>query len=89
MVKIKISKPTDEEIKQLGIDSWSPWQCEPSVFDWEYTSTETAYVMEGKVSVKTEDEEVEIKAGDLVTFPKGMKCTWNVKEKIRKVYTFE
>jgi len=41
----------------------------------------------GKVKVNTADgEEVEFGKGDLVTFPQGVKCTWDVKEKIRKVY---
>ena len=89
MSKIKIEKPSDGQLKSLGIDGWSPWNCEPSIFDWEYSSTEKAYVLEGKVRIKTDEEEVEIQTGDLVTFPKGLKCTWNVTEKIRKVYTFE
>lgn len=89
MSKIKIEKPSKEKLDSLGIDKWSPWECEPSTFDWEYDSDETAYVFEGKVKVKTPEEEVEINAGDLVTFPEGLKCTWNVIEKIRKVYTFK
>ncbi len=31
---------------------------------------------------------VEMEPGDLVTFPKGLKCTWTVHEIIRKVYKF-
>lgn len=89
MSKIRIEKPTKEKLDSLGTDKWSPWECEPSTFDWEYDSDETAYVFSGKVKVKTPEEEVEINAGDLVTFPKGLKCTWNVIEKIRKVYTFK
>ncbi len=88
MAKIKVEKVTDEKLNALDINSWSSWECEPSTFDWEYDSNETAYVLEGKVKVKTADEEVEINKGDLVTFPKGLKCTWNVIEKIKKVYTF-
>ncbi|MFC1835006.1 cupin domain-containing protein [Thermodesulfobacteriota bacterium] len=50
---------------------------------------ETAYVFEGRVTVETEEgDQVEIGPGDLVTFPDGMKCTWTVHEKIRKVYKF-
>jgi elongation factor G len=30
----------------------------------------------------------EIKAGDLVTFPQGLKCTWQVKKAVRKHYKF-
>jgi len=28
-------------------------------------------------------------AGDLVTFPKGMSCTWKVQKAVRKHYTFK
>ncbi len=89
MSEIKIEKPTEEMLKALNIDKWSPWECEPSTFDWEYDAIETAYVFEGKVRVQTPSGEVEINKGDLVTFPKGLKCKWNVIEKIRKVYTFK
>jgi len=87
-MKIKIEKPTVDEIKQLGVNSWSSWGCEVSAFDWTYSAQEQAYVLEGKVMVKTAEEEVEINKGDLVTFPKGLSCTWNVIEPIKKVYTF-
>lgn len=90
MDKIKIEKPTKERLNSLGVNKWSPWECEPSTFTWEYDTDESAYVLEGKVKVKTGDgQEVEINKGDLVHFPKGLRCTWNVIEKISKVYTFE
>jgi len=39
--------------------------------------------------VYTRDGEVvEIVAGDIVVFPGGLKCTWEVLEPIRKVFTF-
>ncbi len=88
MAEIKVEKLSDEELKSLGVDEWSSWECEPSTFDWEYDDKETCYVLEGKVKVKTPDGEVEFGKGDLVTFPEGLKCTWNVIEKIRKVYKF-
>ena len=88
MGEIKIEKPSQKKLEELGIQNWSPWECEPSQFDWEYSSNETAYLYEGKVKVNTGSEEVEVNAGDLVTFPKGLKCSWHVIEKVRKVYTF-
>ena len=88
MAKTKVSRPTQEELKKLGIENWSPWSCDPSEFDWEYPFEETAYVKKGRVIVTEEGgEQVEIKAGDLVTFPKGLKCKWKVIERIEKVYT--
>ena len=96
MDKITIEKPSPEKVKQLGIPpspqaagEWSPWECEPSKFNWRYSDTEIAYVYEGKVKVTTDSEEVEIRKGDLVTFPKGLACTWQVIEPIRKVYKFK
>jgi len=90
MSEIKIEKPTQEKLESLNVDSWNPWECEPSTFDWEYDTNERAYVLEGKVKIVTEDgEEVEINKGDLALFPKGLKCRWNVIKKIRKVYRFE
>jgi len=88
-MKIKIEKPDEKKLEELNVKSWPMWEKEPSTFPWEYTETETCYILEGRVKVKPEDgEEVEIKKGDLVTFPKGLKCTWNVIEKIKKHYNF-
>lgn len=89
MSKIEKEKPDQGKLDELGIDNWSPWECEPSSFPWQYGDKETAYVFEGRVTVETQDgDKVDIEPGDLVTFPKGMKCTWTVHEKIRKVYKF-
>lgn len=90
MERVKVEKATPERLKELNVESWSPWEHEAGSFDWEYDSTETFYVLEGKIKVTTEDgQEVEFSKGDLVTFPRGIKCTWNVIEPIRKVYKFE
>ena len=56
--------------------------------NWEYFDKETCYIIEGEVDVKTDTGEVTIKAGDVVVFPKGLKCIWDVKKPIKKVYKF-
>jgi uncharacterized cupin superfamily protein len=89
MDTIQVKKPTKKELQELGIDQWSSWSCEISTFDWEYTEQETAYIQEGRVTVIYPGGETEIQAGDLVTFPKGMKCVWEVHEPIKKVYKFD
>lgn len=86
--KIILEKPTEEKLAALGVANWSTWECEVSAFDWEYADEEMAYVLEGKVTVRTASEEVSIQKGDLVTFPKGLQCHWTVIEPIRKVYRF-
>ncbi|MBZ4646129.1 MAG: hypothetical protein JG777_1618 [Clostridia bacterium] len=88
MNKIITKTMSLEEAKKLGIDSWNRWECEPSIFDWQYPEQETAYVFEGDVIVKTSDQEVHITNGMLVSFPKGLKCTWEVRKTIKKAYTF-
>jgi len=89
MAKIEVRAATPEELQRLGVKTWAAWECPPSTFDWEYDVDETAYVLEGRVEVLTPEGAVEIRAGDLARFPKGLRCTWKVHEHIRKVYLFE
>ncbi len=88
MDDIKIKHMTVEEAKELGIDNWSIWECEPSVFEWYYDESETFYVLEGYVVVITSTERIHIEKNMLVTFPKDLKCTWEVRKPIKKAYTF-
>ena len=44
--------------------------------------------IEKAVNQAKEDKLTEIKKGDFVTFPKGMKCTWTIHEGIKKHYSF-
>jgi len=49
-----------------------------------------SYILEGRVVVELPDgRSVEIKAGGIVTFPKGLSYIWDIKEPIRKHYTFQ
>ena len=82
--------PTEVELKKLGVKSWGIWEKEKSIFDWSYSDTETCYILEGEVEVtdNSTGEKIEFKKGDLVQFPKGLECVWNVKRPVRKHYTF-
>ncbi len=88
MPKIAISRPTPSDLDALGTKSWPTWACGVSSFPWHYDSEETCYILEGRVTIETAGEKVEIKPGDLVVFPAGLDCTWRVQEPIRKVYRF-
>eukprot|EP01106_Pelomyxa_sp_JSP_P010304 TRINITY_DN27514_c0_g1_i1.p1 TRINITY_DN27514_c0_g1~~TRINITY_DN27514_c0_g1_i1.p1 ORF type:complete len:102 (-),score=42.35 TRINITY_DN27514_c0_g1_i1:144-413(-) len=80
-------KPTAQVVTEAS--SWPTWGCGVSKFPWTYASDETAYVLEGEVVVTPDGgAPVTIKAGDLVVFPGGMSCTWDVKKPIRKHYSF-
>jgi len=89
MGKIKIEKPDAGKLKNLGVDSWPIWEKGVSRFDWSYDEQETCYILEGKAKVEPEEgEPVEFQAGDLVTFPKGLNCIWEISSPIRKHYKF-
>ncbi|KAJ7525413.1 hypothetical protein O6H91_17G049800 [Diphasiastrum complanatum] len=88
---IKIERnPSEDRISSLSIKSWPKWGCPPSKFPWTYDATETCYLLKGKVKVYPEgsSDYVEIGAGDLVIFQKGMSCTWDVISAVDKHYTF-
>ena len=86
-MRIKVEKPTPADIAAFA--DCATWSKEPSVFDWEYDSTETCYLLQGDVRVTTADGEVaEFGAGDMVTFPAGLKCTWEVRAPVYKHYRF-
>ncbi|KAK9699736.1 hypothetical protein RND81_08G192600 [Saponaria officinalis] len=89
---VRVDKnPTESTLSVLGVLQWPKWGCPPSKFPWTYEAKETCYLLQGKVKVYPDgsSEPVEIGAGDLVVFPKGMKCTWDVSEAVDKHYKFE
>ena len=86
MMKPKVKKPSKKE--QQEAQSWPVWEKEESTFPWEYTVQEVCLILDGNAIVQTEEGNVEFGAGDYVIFPKGLKCTWEIKKKIRKHYTF-
>ncbi|MEJ2241528.1 MAG: cupin domain-containing protein [Candidatus Bathyarchaeota archaeon] len=85
-MKPTVRKPTINE--QNEAESWSIWEKEESEFPWEYSDQETCLILEGKAAVKTPDETIEFGKGDYVVFPEGLKCTWQIKKKIKKHYKF-
>jgi hypothetical protein len=87
-LNISIEKPTLAQLKDLKVFSWDVWTKEVSTFDWDYDEKEVCYFLEGEVTVKTPYETVSFGKGDLVTFPQGLSCTWQVKKAVKKHYKF-
>ncbi len=86
---VVVKSPTEEESSECK--TWPIWSCDPSRFDWDYTQTETCLVLEGKVTVTDRpatDESVTFGPGDMVIFPVGLRCIWNVGEAVKKHYDF-
>ncbi|HZV98908.1 MAG TPA: cupin domain-containing protein [Methylophilaceae bacterium] len=81
--------PDDIRLRELGVTRWPTWSKEVSSFPWTYGEREIAYVLEGEVVVTPDGgQPVAFGAGDLVTFPAGMSCTWDVRKPLRKHYRF-
>lgn len=90
MHTIQIERQAEKErLQAMGIFGWPIWDKEPSTFPWTYDSSETCYLLEGEVEVTPEGgETVRFGAGDLVTFPAGMRCHWTITRAVRKHYRF-
>lgn len=87
MEKVKVWRPTEREIEEAK--KWPTWSKEKSVFDWYYDEPEQFYLLEGEVEVLLEDgTKVSFKAGDMVRFSKGVRCTWHIKKAVLKHYNF-
>ncbi|MDO9204654.1 cupin domain-containing protein [Methylotenera sp.] len=88
MSKIIVEKPTPEKLASLGVARWPTWSKEASQFPWSFSTQEIAYILEGEVTITPNDGSgaVSFQAGDLVTFPAGLSCTWHVKKALSKHY---
>lgn len=77
------------KLDAMGVDGWPIWEKEVSAFPWHYDQEEVCYLLEGKAIVTPEQgEAVIIQRGDLVRFPAGLSCHWEISEAIEKHYTF-
>ncbi len=90
-MEIKIEhQPSPEILQKLGVFQWAIWQKEVSKFPWTYDTQETCYFLEGDVIVTPDGgQPVQMGKGDLVTFPTGMSCTWEIKSGVKKHYSFD
>ena len=87
---IVASSPSEEQLEALGVRNWPIWTKEVSTFPWTYDSSETCLFLEGDVIVTPEGgEPVKMGKGDLVTFPEGMSCTWEIRRAVKKHYNFD
>ncbi len=90
-MEIKIQhQPRQKYLNELGVFKWEIWKKEVSKFPWIYDSQETCYFLEGDVLVTPDGREpVQMGKGDLVIFPAGMSCTWEITRDVKKHYYFD
>lgn len=58
----------------------------PARYDYFFTGDESFYVLEGSVSIEVAGaaERIELKAGDIASFPKGTRSIWTFTEPFKK-----
>ncbi|KAG6592849.1 hypothetical protein SDJN03_12325, partial [Cucurbita argyrosperma subsp. sororia] len=85
--------PSQAKLSMLNIQSWPKWGCSAGKYQLKFEAEETCYLVKGKVKAyakgSAETEYTEFGAGDLVTIPKGLSCTWDVSVAVDKFYKFE
>ncbi|MCL2033949.1 MAG: cupin domain-containing protein [Oscillospiraceae bacterium] len=86
-MEIIVKKPTDLEKSEMS--ALPVWECGVSKFDWFYDSEETCLLTHGEVTVTYDGGRVSFGAGDMVVFPKGLSCVWDVSKPVRKHYIFK
>jgi uncharacterized cupin superfamily protein len=83
-------KPSHAKLDAMGVDDWPIWTKEVSKFPWTYDTSETCYILEGEVMVTPAGgKPVQLGSGDLVFFPRGLSCTWDITTPIRKHYKLD
>ncbi|MEH2193910.1 MAG: cupin domain-containing protein [Nostoc sp.] len=83
-------QPRQERLNELGVSKWEIWRKEVSKFPWTYDSQETCYFLEGNVIVTPDGgQPVQMGKDDLVIFPAGMSCIWEVTSDVKKHYYFD
>ncbi len=83
-------KASPMKLEVMGVYDWPIWRKEASTFPWNYSQQETCYILRGKFIVTPEGGEPQtFGRGDLITFPAGMNCTWEILEDVEKHYDFQ
>lgn len=62
------------------------WRCGPMTFDYAFPGDESFIVLSGavRIELKNSAAAIELRAGDVASFPKGTQSVWTVLEAIEK-----
>lgn len=87
-MEIIVKQLSEADFRMMGIYEWPIWEKEVSDFDWFYDEKEQFYLIEGELTIQMEQNIYQIKPGDFVECPKGLKCHWNIQKSVKKHYQF-
>ncbi len=82
--------PSPAKLDVMGVYDWPVWRKETSTFPWTYQSGETCYVLRGRFTVTPAGGAPQsFGRGDLISFPAGLECTWEILEDVEKHYQLD
>jgi uncharacterized cupin superfamily protein len=82
--------PSQNKLDAMGVSKWPTWKKEVSTFDWSFPEQEIAYILEGSCIITPAGGlPVSFGKGDLVTFPAGLKASWQVSTPLHKHYQLD
>lgn len=81
-MQIAVESLSPDDAHQRGILGWPVARHDVKRFSAHYDATELCYLVTGLARIETEDGNVEVETGDLVTLPAGLDCVWDVREAI-------
>jgi len=63
------------------------WRCEPMTFEYEFPGDEMFQILQGNLLVEIAGEDsINLQAGDIASFDKGIKSTWTVQSSFKKFF---
>ncbi|MCV6639458.1 cupin domain-containing protein [Candidatus Albibeggiatoa sp. nov. NOAA] len=82
--------PAFAKLEQMAVYEWNIKKQKVSQFDWKYEQKTTYYLLDGEATIDIENQgTITVTAGDLVIFPAGIVCHWNVTQDIEKHFKYE
>jgi uncharacterized cupin superfamily protein len=81
-----IRQPDSAFLEEKGVFEWETWECGVYSFPFTYEKNACCYMLKGRVTITPTDgrKAVTFGKGDFVYLPKGMSCTWDVLEPLKK-----
>ena len=71
-----------------GTFTFGLWDCTAGQFKFIYYCDEFVHILEGEVTVRTDDTELHLRPGDIAFFPQGLTAYWTVHGYVKKLAIF-
>jgi uncharacterized cupin superfamily protein len=89
-----LAEATGEPMQTTGRTLWADgdqevgvWECTPGPSHWTLETNEAVHILSGRMTVTPDDgQPQDIGPGDTAVFPRGWRGSWQIHERIRKLY---